>query len=83
MEIDIYENLETNQLELSILAPEDAVGFFNTTSGYSSFSSSDNSARYKFSLCDDRLTMTKIYTSDSQNSSGHIRPWYLEKINTD
>ncbi len=83
MEINIYENPENNQLELTILAPEDAAGTFKTTSGYSSFSSVDNSVRYKFALYDNHLTMVKIIASDNPKEVGAIRPWNLEKISSD
>ena len=83
MEINVYENPETNQLELNILSPEDAAGIFKTTSGYSSFSSVDNSVRYKFALYDNHLTMVKIITSDNPKEVGAIRPWNLEKISSD
>lgn len=83
MEINVYENPENNQLELNILAPEDATGTFKTTSGYSSFSSVDNSVRYKFALYDNHLTMVKIITSDNPKEVGAIRPWNLEKISSD
>lgn len=43
MEIEIYKNNNTEQIQLEITAPENSVGTYITTSGYSSYFNNDNS----------------------------------------
>jgi len=81
MEIEIYTNNDTEQLQLDIISPEDSVGTYTPVSGYSSYFNSDNSIQYEFSLDqDNQLVMIKKFPNMKSNSVGAIRPWFLEKI---
>ncbi|HCM88917.1 MULTISPECIES: hypothetical protein [Vagococcus] len=81
IEIEIYKNNDTEQLQLDITAPQDSVGTYTTASGYSSYSNPDNSIRYKFSLdLDNQLIMTKTFPNMKSNEVGAVRGWLLQKV---
>lgn len=81
MEIEIYKNNDTEQLQLDIIAPKESVGTYTTASGYSSYSNTDNSIQYKFSLnIDNQLLMKKTFPNMKSNEIGAVRGWSLEKV---
>lgn len=81
MEIEIYKNNDTEQLQLNIISPTDSAGTYTTESGYSSYSNSDNSIRYKFLLDqNNQLMMSKTFPNIKSNEPSAVRGWFLEKI---
>ncbi|MGX7025312.1 hypothetical protein [Vagococcus hydrophili] len=81
MEIDIYKNNDTGQMQLDIITPQDLAGTYTTASGYSSYSNADNSIQYKFSLdLDNQLIMTKKFPNMKSNEVGAVRGWLLQKV---
>lgn len=80
MEIEIYKNNDTQQLQLDIISPKDSAETYTTASGYSSYSNSDNSIRYKFSLDqDNQLVMVKTFPNIKSNEASAVRAWFLER----
>ena len=81
IEIEIYKHDDTDQLQLDIITPEDSAGTYTTAGGYSSYSNTDNSIQYKFSLnLDNQLIMTKTFPNMKSNEVGAIRSWLLQKV---
>lgn len=81
MEVEIYQNNDTEQLQLDIITPEDSAGTYKTASGYSSYSNDDNSIQYNFSLnLDNQLVMTKNFPNMTSGEVGAVRPWLLQKV---
>ncbi|MFW7374483.1 hypothetical protein [Vagococcus fluvialis] len=80
MEIEIYKNNDTEQLQLDIISPKDSTETYTTASGYSSYSNSDNSIRYKFTLDqDNQLVMVKTFPNIKSNEASAVRAWLLER----
>lgn len=79
IEINVYENSETEQLQLDVIESNDK-GTYTTASGYSSFFNEDKSISYSFSIYENQLTMHKNYIQERKDKApSAIRPWILEK----